>query len=287
MRDSVSCLPSSVYNPCVHEVVFAAALRALEQGEDAALVTIVSTQGSTPQRVGARMLVFADGRIVGTIGGGCYENDAAGKARESIRTRKAGLTRYDLSDTLAEENGLICGGRMDVFIEPLDPSPRLLVVGAGHVSQHVARMAADVGFRVHVLDDREAFANRARFPAAADVTVAEIAEFLTGADLPAASYVVVVTRGHTHDLAAMRALAGRPLRYVGMIGSRAKVARIFDALAAEGAPPGWLSLVRAPIGLQIGAVTPEEIAVSIVAELVAVRRGVPPDAAAAAMKDPR
>jgi len=89
----------------VHEAVFAAALRALEQGEAAALVTIVSTQGSTPQRIGARMLVFADGRIIGTIGGGCYENDAAGKARESIRTSKAGLARYDLSDALAEETG--------------------------------------------------------------------------------------------------------------------------------------------------------------------------------------
>jgi xanthine dehydrogenase accessory factor len=269
----------------VHEAVFAAALKALEQGEDAALVTIIATQGSTPQRVGARMLVFADGRIIGTIGGGCYENDAAGKARESIRTRKAGVARYDLSDALAEENGLICGGRMEVFIEPLDPSPRLFVVGAGHVSQHVARMSADVGFRVHVLDDRETFANRERFPGAHEVIVADIAAFLAAADLPSTAYVVVVTRGHTHDFSAMRALAGRPLRYVGMIGSRAKVARIFDALAADGAPADWLAGVRAPIGLQIGAVTPEEIAVSIVAELVAVRRGAAPDAAGAAMKD--
>jgi len=269
----------------MHEAVFAAALKALDVGEDAALVTIVSTQGSTPQRVGARMLVFADGRTVGTIGGGCYESDAAGKARESLRTRKAGIARYDLTDALAEENGLMCGGRMEVFIEPLDPSPRLIIVGAGHVSQHVARMAADVGFRVHVLDDREAFANRERFPAAAEVTVADIAGYLAGADLPPTAYVVVVTRGHTHDLAAMRALAGRPLRYVGMIGSRAKVARIFEALAADGAPAEWLRQARAPIGLQIGAVTPEEIAVSIVAELVAVRRGGAPDAAAAPMKD--
>ena len=273
----------------MHEAVFAAALRALEQGEAAALVTIVSTQGSTPQRVGARMLVYADGRIVGTIGGGCYENDAAGRARESLRTRKAGLAHYDLSDALAEENGLICGGRMDVFIEPLDPSPRLLVVGAGHVSQSVARMAADVGFRVQVLDDREKFANRDRFPEAVEVTVADIAGFLADASLPSTMYVVVVTRGHTHDLAAMRALAGRDLRYVGMIGSRAKVARIFDALAGEGTPAGWLRQVRAPVGLRIGAITPEEIAVSIVAEIIAVRRGAAPVAgdAPAAMRDGR
>ncbi|MFO7695067.1 MAG: XdhC/CoxI family protein [Vicinamibacterales bacterium] len=273
----------------MHETVFAAVLQALERGEEAALVTIVSTQGSTPQRVGARMLVYADGRIIGTIGGGCYENDAAGKARESIRTRRAGVAHYDLTDALAGENGLICGGRMDVFIEPLDPSPRLLVVGAGHVSQHVARMAADVGFRVHVLDDREKFASRDRFPSAAEITVAEIAGFLAGADLPPAAFVLVVTRGHTHDLSAMRALAGRPLRYVGMIGSQAKVARIFDALAGEGATPEWIGEVRAPVGLQIGAVTPEEIAVSIVAELIAVRRAATaaPGSAPAAMRDNR
>ena len=268
-------------------MVFSAVLRALECGESAALVTIVSTQGSTPQRVGARMLVFADGHTIGTIGGGCYENDAAGKAREILRTRKAAVVRYDLSDSLAEENGLICGGRMEVFIEPLDPSPRLLVVGAGHVSQHVARMAADVGFQVHVLDDREKFANRERFPAAAEVHVAEIAPFLAAAALPASAYVLVITRGHTHDLAALRALAGRSLRYVGMIGSRAKVARIHEALEAEGAPADWLNAVHAPVGLRIGAVTPEEIAVSIVAELIAVRRGAAGDGGSApgAMRD--
>jgi xanthine dehydrogenase accessory factor len=222
------------------------------------------------------MLVYADGRSIGTIGGGCYENDAAGKARESIRTRKAGVAHYDLSDAVAGDNGLICGGRMDVFIEPLDPSPRLLVVGAGHVSQCVAKMAADVGFRVQVLDDRETFANRERFPSADEVTVADNAAFLAETGLPSSLYVVVVTRGHTHDLSAMRALAGRPFRYVGMIGSRAKVARLFDALAGEGAPAEWLRQVRAPIGLSIGAITPEEIAVSIVAELIAVRRAAAP-----------
>jgi xanthine dehydrogenase accessory factor len=273
----------------VHETVFAAALEALEQGEDAALVTIVSTQGSTPQRVGARMLVFADGRTIGTIGGGCYENDAAGKARDIIRSRTAAVVRYDLSNSLAEENGLICGGRMDVFIEPLDPSPRLIIVGAGHVSQHVAKLAADVGFRVHVVDDRGKFASRERFPSVDEVTVADIEAFFTSADLPAASYVVVVTRGHAHDLSAMRALAGRPLRYIGMIGSRAKVARIFDALSGDGVSGEWLREVRAPIGLRIGAVTPEEIAVSIVAELIAVRRGAAADGRAepAAMRDAR
>jgi xanthine dehydrogenase accessory factor len=257
----------------VQEQVFAAVVRAFDRGEAAALITIVSTRGSTPQRVGAKMLVHADGRTVGTIGGGCYESDAAGKARECIRTREAAVVRYDLSDSVSEDSGLICGGQMEVFIEPLDPSPRLFIAGAGHVSAHLARIAAGAGFAVHIVDDRARFASRERFPDAATVDAAEIATFLAAADLPPAGFVVIVTRGHAHDLAAMRAIAGRDLRYVGMIGSRAKVARIMDTLAAEGVPPDWLKAVRAPIGLRIGAVTPEEIAVSIVAELIAVRRG--------------
>jgi len=261
----------------MQEAVFSAVIRALQRGEAAALVTIIATSGSTPQRVGAKMLVYDDGRAVGTIGGGCYENDAAGKAREAIRTRTARVTHYDLSDALAQESGLICGGRMDVFIEPLDPAPPLYVAGAGHVSRLLAEVAGRVGFRVTVLDDREKFANRERFPEATDVVVNSVAPWLAAAELPPTAFVVVVTRGHTHDLEAMQALANRPLRYVGMIGSRAKVARIIEALRESGAAPAWLAAVRAPIGLAIGAVTPEEIALSIVAELVAVRRGVTAD----------
>jgi xanthine dehydrogenase accessory factor len=136
------------------------------------------------------------------------------------------------------------------------------------------------GFRVHVLDDRERFASQERFPEAASVTVDDIAGWLAGADLPPSAFVVVVTRGHTHDLDALRALRPRKFRYVGMIGSRAKVRKIVEALRAEGTPAGWIDAVHAPIGLQIGAVTPEEIAVSIVAELIAVRRGAAADAAA-------
>ena len=270
----------------MQEAVFSAVTRALQRGEAAALVTIIAASGSTPQRVGAKMLVYADGRTVGTIGGGCYENDAAGKAREAIRTRAASVARYDLSDALAGDNGLICGGRMDVFIEPLDPAPPLCIVGAGHVSRLLAEVAARVGFRVTVLDDREKFANAERFPGAAEVVVDGIASWLAAADLPETAFAVVVTRGHTHDLEAMRALANRPLRYVGMIGSRAKVARILEALRESGASPDWLSAVRAPIGLAIGAVTPEEIAISIVAELVAVRRGVAADRAGRPMALP-
>jgi xanthine dehydrogenase accessory factor len=253
--------------------VFAAVADALERGEPAALVTIVSASGSTPQRVGAKMLVFADGRIVGTIGGGCYENDAFWKARGAIDSRVPQLVHYELSDDFAQETGLICGGQMDVYIEPIEPSPELYILGAGHVGFHLSRIAHEVSFRVHVIDDREKFANAERFPDAAEIVADDLPAWIARTTLPPHAYVVVVTRGHTNDLAALRALAPRELRYLGLIGSRAKVARLYDALLAEGVSPDTLTRVHAPIGLEIGAVTPQEIAVSILAELIAVKHG--------------
>lgn len=228
------------------------------------------------------MLVYADGRTRGTIGGGCYENDAFWKAREALETRRQLLLHYELNDDFAQENGLVCGGQMDVHVDPLEPTPHLYILGAGHVGQHLARGAAEAGFLVHVIDDREKFANADRFPAAHDLVVEPIPDWLHRTHLPASAFVVVVTRGHTHDLEAMRALAARDLRYLGLIGSRAKVRRIADMLLAEGMPPECLARVHAPIGLDIGAVTPAEIAVSILAELIGVRRGV--DTGALAMK---
>ena len=253
--------------------VFAAIADALERGEAVALVTIVSARGSTPQRVGAKMLVFADGRSVGTIGGGCYESDAFGKARDAIAARKPQLVHYELSDDFAQETGLICGGQMDVYIEPIEPSPELYIIGGGHVGYHLARLAHEVGFRVHVVDDREKFANRERFPTAEEVVADDIPTWLAAAALPPHAYAVIVTRGHINDLEALRALAPRELRYLGLIGSRAKIARMYDALTADGVPADQLTRIHAPIGLDIGAVTPQEIAVSILAELIAVKHG--------------
>jgi xanthine dehydrogenase accessory factor len=251
----------------------AAAAEALKRGEAVALVTVVRSRGSTPQRAGAKMLVFADGRTIGTIGGGCYENDAFWKARAALESGKSQLLHYELNDDFAQENGLVCGGQMDVHVDPLEPTPHLYIVGAGHVGWHLGRFAADAGFRIHVVDDREKFASAERFPEAEEVVAESIPDWLHRADLPPSAFVVVVTRGHTHDLEAMRSLAARDFRYLGLIGSRAKVRRIYDMLLAEGMPAECLDRVHAPIGLDIGAVTPAEIAVSIVAELIAVRRG--------------
>ena len=162
---------------------------------------------------------------------------------------------------------------MQVFIEPIDPAPLLYILGAGHVGHELGRLAPGLGFRVHVVDDREKFANRDRFPAAEAVVVEDIPSWIERTTLAESASVVVLTRGHRQDYDAIRALAGRKLRYVGLIGSRAKVAKLVDRALEEGVPADWLRTVHAPVGLDIGAVTPEEIAVSILAELIAVRRG--------------
>jgi xanthine dehydrogenase accessory factor len=257
----------------VNQEVFAALADALDRGEEVALVTIVAATGSTPQRVGAKMLVFPDGRTVGTIGGGCYENDAFWKAREAIKARRPLNVKYELNDDFAQETGLVCGGQMEVFIEPVESSPDVYVFGAGHVGYWVARMAHDVGFRVHVIDDREKFANTERFGDGIDVVVENIPSWIDAHPLPPTAYAVIVTRGHTHDLDALRALAAQRLRYLGLIGSKAKVRRIFDELLGEGVTGESLKGIHAPIGLDIGAITPQEIAVSIVAELIAAKHG--------------
>ena len=257
----------------MNQEVFSALSDALRQGEEVALVTIVASTGSTPQRVGAKMLVYADGRTVGTIGGGCYENEAFWKAREAIKNRKPISLKFELNDDFAQESGLVCGGQMEVFVEPLEPSPELYVFGAGHVGFFVAKMAHEVAFKVHVVDDREKFANTERFGPGIDVIVDHIPTWLATHTLPPTAYAVIVTRGHTHDLDALRALTASPHRYLGLIGSKAKVKRIFDVLLEEGMPTESLKGIHAPIGLDIGAITPQEIAVSILAELIAVKHG--------------
>src|SRR5512137_1908781 len=146
--------------------VLEAALQAETAGEAAALVTVVATTGSTPQKAGARMLVFADGRTFGTIGGGCLEAEMSWRAREAIQGRRPKLVSYDLTPDQAGEDGLVCGGRMQVFIEPIEGTPVLCLFGAGHVAQPLARMAKACGFRVELADDRVKFANAERFPEA-------------------------------------------------------------------------------------------------------------------------
>ena len=221
------------------------------------------------------MLVFADGRTVGTIGGGCYENEACLKAREVLESGRQVLLHFELNDDFAQENGLICGGQMDVHVDPLEPAPRLYIIGAGHVGWHLARAAGEIDFRVHVVDDREKFASRERFPAAEEIVVEPIAEWLHRADIPArptSSSSRAGIRATSKPCGrSPRAICGTSGSSAAAPKSRASAVRSSKrACRAE-----CLDRVHSPIGLEIGAVTPAEIAVSILAELIAVRRGVP------------
>lgn len=242
----------------------------LAAGETVALVKVVDVDGSAPQVVGATLLLRADGSFEGTIGGGAVEARAIADARQLLSAGRSGMLRYNLGAEL----GMCCGGVMQLFCEVLEPTRRLLVFGGGHVAQPTAALASQVGFEVWVVDERSEWANRERFPTATRcVNLPEEEAFAELAVTPR-DFVLVVTRGHEHDQQVLEHFVrGELPEYLGVIGSRSKIARAIARCRARGVGDEVLARVRMPVGLDIGAVTPAEIAVAIVAELVAVRRG--------------
>lgn len=341
MRDLIRCLTES-----------------LASGRDVLLCRVVATRGSTPQKAGAAMLLTPDGGQIGTLGGGCVEDEVRRKAAGRVGRDGAELHSFVLNHDYAWADGLICGGRMLILAEcprgdaqlayyrayldlleagrgfteavvvdparagataigdralfdpagdlvatldgrppspslvaglaPLDQRPRpseasgvayiptmprvrLVIIGAGHVGQAVAELAARVDFDVWVVDDRPQYANRGRFPTAGRLVVGPMSVVLPGLDVTPQTYVVIVTRGHGHDQEALQHMATTVAPYVGLIGSRRKIRMIFDALLDEGLPEEALARVSAPVGLDIGSESVDEIAVSIVAELIARR----------------
>ena len=244
------------------------------QGRRGAVATIVNVRGSIPSFQTAKMLVRDDGSIVGTIGGGCVEADVWQAAREVMESEKPRTLKFDLNQDPKFDTGLVCGGTLEIFVEPVLPPALLYLFGAGHVALSVCRTAANAGFEVVVTDDRSSYASQERFPAAREVHALEFDEAMQKLDPSESSYIVIVTRGHRDDMRILRWAVQTRARYVGMIGSKRKVIGIFKALQAEGLPANLFDRVHAPIGLDIGAVTPEEIAVAITAELIANRRHV-------------
>jgi xanthine dehydrogenase accessory factor len=338
--------------------------RAQQAGQAVAYTALVETRGSTPQKAGATMLVFPDGSQTGTLGGGCVEAEVKRRALRLIDQGEAELLTFQLDDNYGWDDGLICGGRMKMLVDPLRPGDdlsyfeklsclisageacteavvidpdkageghagdrfllnaegglvgararsampaavrgqlrpvqqrprayveqgisylpflercRLIVVGAGHVGQRVAELASQVDFDVWVVDDRAEYCNSDRFPTASRLVVGPVDTALSGLDIDARTYCLIVTRGHNHDEEALYHLAETPAAYVGMIGSRRKIRLIFDDLLAEGVSRSALLRVSAPLGLDIGSQTVPEIAISIVAELIAHRNlgGIP------------
>jgi xanthine dehydrogenase accessory factor len=242
------------------------------EGKRAALATIVNVHGSIPSVLAAKMLVREDGSIVGTVGGGCVEYDVRKGAMEVMREEKPKTFSFNLDQRPDDDTGLTCGGSLDVFIEPLIPLPALYIFGAGHVGFNLYKAATLAGFEIIVADDRDLYANRDRFPDAREIQTGAMDEILSRLAPDDKSYIVIVTRGHRNDMQVLRWAIDTPARYIGMIGSSRKVIGIYEQLQAEGVPADNLKRIYAPIGLEIGAATPEEIAISIVAELIAIRR---------------
>ncbi len=247
-------------------------LKMMAQGQKGAAATIINTLGSTPREVGAKMLIREDGSFWGTVGGGRLEAKVWEEAQKIMRAEKPLILHFDLTGKEAEELGMICGGVMDIYIEPVIPPPRAYIFGGGHISLYLAKLTSMVGFQVTIIDDRLQFASKERFPEADEVIAEEYSLAFSKLKINQASYVVIVTRGHAYDQEVLEWALKTKAKYIGMIGSRKKIQTIFKNLQEKGFAPEDLQRVHAPIGLDIGALTPEEIAVAIVAEMIAVRR---------------
>jgi xanthine dehydrogenase accessory factor len=243
-----------------------------QEGRRGALATITSVRGSIPSFQTSKMLVRDDGSIAGTVGGGCVEADIWQAAREVMEDEKPRSFTFNLNQNPKYDTGLVCGGTLEVFVEPVLPIPVLYLFGAGHVSVNLYKLALLAGFAVVVVDDRELYANRERFPEARDIVAEDFDTAFGKVEPNESSYIVIVTRGHRDDMRVLRWAVGTRARYVGMIGSKRKVIEIYKELEKEGLSREQFERVNAPVGLEIGAVTPEEIAVAIMAELIAVRR---------------
>ncbi len=280
------------------------------------LCAIVATRGSTPQPSGVLVCVDEAANMIGTLGGGCVEADVRRQAHQQLSKSQGQVLTFKLDSDFGYDDGMICGGQMDIAICPIglnqdiepyreallalktgeavvpiriqsdgqevtyrihiEQAPKLYIAGAGHISRVLANLAVSIGFKVHVIDDRADYANDTRFPLPTKVHVGDIATVLKESPIDHASYVVIVTRGHKHDEAALEAVLESKAKYIGMIGSRRKIRVIFGDLEHKGVSVDCLARVHAPIGLNIGAVTSDEIGISIMAQLIQVRRASQP-----------
>ena len=256
--------------------IFEELIRLRNLGQKCALATIVQVNGSIPSFQSAKMLLREDGSIIGTVGGGCVEAEIWNAAREVMETGTSRKMSFTLGQDAAYDNGLICGGQLEVFVECIAPEPAAIIFGGGHISKSLAQVLTMAGFRVTIVDNREAFANRERFPDVAEIHAAEYEDVFRTLTIHESSYLVIVTRGHRDDMRVLRHAIETPARYIAMIGSKRKTISVVKELEKEGVPHSAFERLHAPMGLEIGAVSPEEIAVSVAAEMIAVRRA--PDA---------
>ncbi len=241
------------------------------EGKEAALVTLIASSGSTPRGEGAKMMVLADGTIKGTIGGGSVEREIVEVAKEVLRKGKPQRFKYELKKP-DEGVGMICGGDMEVFIEPVLQTPMVFIFGAGHIAHSLSKMAGLAGFKVTVVDDRPGFATPERFPEAERTLTSDFAQSFKELKIGKGSFIVIVTYGHKNDQVVLEKALKTPAFYIGMIGSRTKNQAVYDNLKQKGVTDEEINRVHAPIGLNIKAHTPAEIAVSILGEMIQVKR---------------
>ncbi len=251
-------------------------VRLRKLGQKCAIATIVQVNGSIPSYESAKILVREDGSFMGTVGGGCVEAEVWNAAREVIETEKPRHLTFSLGQDAAYDEGLICGGQLNIFVEPVIPQPHAFIFGGGHVSKSISKVATIAGFSTVIIDNREAFANAERFPEAEATYAEEYEDVFPKLEVNSSTYLIIVTRGHRDDMRVLRWAVNTPARYIAMIGSKRKTISVVHELEKDGIPREAFEKVFAPMGLELGAETPEEIAISVVAEMIAIRRA--PDA---------
>jgi len=265
LKISIDAESGSITDPLL------SAADAIRIGKRFVLVTVIDAKGSTPRKVGARMIVETDGKITGSVGGGAVEKLAIEKALEVLAGGEPERLKLDLDDVEGHQTGAICGGTMELLIEPFGIGQKLHLFGAGHVAQPTAKLAMDVGFRVVVNDSRAEWANADRYPGAS-VKVGDLEDIAGQLETTDSDFIVIMTHSHETDFTVLRQLLRKPYYYLGVIGSTRKAVEIRNRLLKEGFSEEEISRLTCPIGIDIGSHTPAEIAVSVIAQLIALRK---------------
>lgn len=243
-----------------------------KSGTPSALAIVIRTEGSAPRKPGAKMIVCKDGSIIGTLGGGGLENAVIKEAMDAIQDGKPKIAFFTL-DIEKGKLDMMCGGTVEVYIEPILPSDKLIIFGAGHITRSLAPIMKKIGFQVTVVDDNPDFLKKEYFPDIEDLHIIDMESFARSLRSDSNTYIVVLSRGFSRDRAILGQILRKDFRYIGMIGSKRKMENITNGLKEEGMPDDALVKLKCPIGLDIGAETPEEIAISIAGEIIAVKKG--------------
>jgi xanthine dehydrogenase accessory factor len=253
------------------DTIYEKILEVREQGLPAALVTVIQTKGSTPRKSGSKMIVLQDGTIFGSVGGSKVEALVIKESLDCIHKNLCRKTEHTLDDEKDSDTGMICGGWMEFFIEPLKATAHLYIFGAGHVALPLARLANDAGFSYTIIEDRAEVATKERFPNAREIKIGDPVEIIKDINFKDSDFIAIVSRSHEQDFFVLKKVLNEPHRYLGIIGSEKKKKDFFIRLKRDGVSDKELEQIHVPIGLDIAAETPEEIAVSIVAELIKVK----------------